>query len=198
MKPLLFVDHFDSFSNNLASQFISKGVELRCVQSAYLPEHIDYKDFEGIVLSPGPGHPQDYKHTQRLIQQSPLGTPIFGVCLGLQLLLYCDGAIIEKASIYPVHGRRRSSGHTCHSRWLGPDVCSGPMVFYNSLECKISHLPKPWRALWHEESVLLAEHSEHPKIGAQFHPESFGSPNGSVLIERFIDFLVCKDPERRS
>lgn len=203
-KPILFVDHRDSFSANLASVLRASGAKLVEIQSEDLPGDSDalamFCDrFAGMVLSPGPGRPMDWSRSLKILEECFEEKPVLGVCLGLQVLLTASGLEVGKLCQLPEHGRLYSLNSVVPSEKFrsknGDNISyDGLWVFYNSLGCSANDaecLRAGWRVHGREgDSIAVAEHIVRPHIGVQFHPESFLSKGGIDLIAAFSDFCL--------
>jgi len=187
VSPLLFVDHRDSFSANLAAALRISGVDLVEVQSQHLPQDSRSikelsRTYSGLVLSPGPGNPADWARSLHVLTTGFVDKPVLGVCLGLQMLLLASGLEVDKLSVLPEHGRLHDLDCLIPSGKLTNEFdaylsYSGKWVFYNSLGCSATDnecVSKGWRVHGREcEVVAVAEHVSRPHVGIQFHPESF-------------------------
>jgi anthranilate/para-aminobenzoate synthase component II len=199
---LLFLDHRDSFSANLATTLRCAGADLDIVQSDSLPA--DSSDLEklscrysGLVLSPGPGTPSDWPRSSQILELGFGGKPVLGVCMGLQILLNGSGLVVERLHHLPVHGRQSSlTGEHLALRLRTneglPFRFDGKWVFYNSLACHASGelcRQRGWEVLAREgESIAAVEHRERPHVAVQFHPESFASVKGQEFLGAFVRF----------
>lgn len=205
MTRLLFLDHEDSFSANLVAALRSLGVEVDVVTVTRgrdaLPGVATPSDsvrlvevYDGLVLSPGPGHPREHPATLQLCQALltlPSPRPLLGVCLGLQCVAFAAGAEVRRVGRVPVHGRRVALDTTFD---LGPALggplrVEGHVTLHNSLAVPredpsfLAH----FRVLAHEEGGILAAVSDvRPWLLCQFHPESFGSTAGMPFVEAFV------------
>jgi anthranilate/para-aminobenzoate synthase component II len=199
---LLFLDHRDSFSANLATALRCAGADLDVVQSDCLPEDSDdllklAHNYSGLVLSPGPGTPADWPRSSRILELAFSEKPVLGVCMGLQILFRGGGFLVERLHQLPVHGRQSALSGGLSSLHLrinedSPFVYEGNWVFYNSLACHASaelcH-QRGWDVLAREgKSVAAAEHRERPHVAVQFHPESFASVKGREFLGAFVRF----------
>lgn len=183
---ILLVDHRDSFTRNLVAELEQRGLAVTVRDFTEVPEkhHAEWlADATAVVLSPGPGHPDDYPRSLQLCRNLPTGMPLLGVCLGLQLALRADGFSIERIPRRPVHGRRVRIEPAVPSRWLSGFHHQGEFVLYNSLGCL--HTCAPWDVLVRDTdgTALVVEHRSEPRLLVQFHPESFASPGGSALFD---------------
>ena len=191
---ILFVDHYDSFTNNLISWFEAKKVELKVITFDKLDSILSFEGIKGIIYSPGPGHPSEYKMSLDFYNKIPKYMPFLGVCLGHQLLLYAEGASISQISEKPVHGRQIHISHSNFSNYFKENELIGIFVLYNSLGCKTNDpvFSKNMVALANDNGfILAAEHKAYPRIGVQFHPESFASPGGNSILNTFLRLSLC-------
>jgi para-aminobenzoate synthetase component 2 len=188
---IVVVDHQDSFTWNL--------VHALGESAAGLPEVVDSRELDVaalaadpprlLVLSPGPGHPADPAaagRTPELLRRLPREVPLFGVCLGLQLLALHAGARVVAAAA-PVHGHALAVDHDGHALFAG--VASGaPMMRYHSLVVEPATLRRPWRTIARSRSgeVMAIAADDRPALAVQFHPESIGSPDGTRLLRNVV------------
>jgi anthranilate/para-aminobenzoate synthase component II len=200
MKTILLCDHRDSFSANLIAALATEETCITVVQSQALPKDRQslaqlIAKFDALVLSPGPGNPAQYPQSLELARQWPTTKPLLGVCLGLQIPLHAAGCCVRRICENPIHGRQESLTQLSVSRLLPdtavPDLC----VFYNSLGCSIDDgalQHSPWRVLAKSEDdvVALAEHHSAPHLLVQFHPESFATRRGTLLIDAFLRLIA--------
>jgi|GEM_PF-96841 len=213
-RYLLFVDHLDSFSENLIAALCSRGISVARIVSAparnwveggeheqrvdgklaeCLKARLAFGGFAGLVLSPGPGLPEDYPFSQALLTASSAQTPVLGVCLGHQILLSQSGCQLTLVSEAPVHGRREELVAEEDSRWLSRTRFAGVSAFYNSWAVSRTELAgktSQWRTCSVVGDTLgLCEHISYPRIGVQFHPESFATRPGARLLDAFVALL---------
>ncbi len=188
---ILIIDNYDSFTYNLY-QFISQLVaEVKVVRNDKISiEDISQLSPRGIVLSPGPGKPEDAGECINIIKNFSGKIPMLGICLGHQAIAVAfGGAVIKSNEI--VHGK---SSLVFHNReTLYKNV---PLPFqagrYHSLIVEKNSLP-PQLKIESETSdqiIMGLRHIEHPTFGLQFHPESTLSECGMNVVENFI--LNCK------
>ena len=191
---VLVVDHFDSFTHNLAQLLGGLGAEVVvrrndtpvALMLATEPTHV--------VLSPGPGTPDRTGHSAELFARLPADLPVLGVCLGMQLMASLAGADVVRAP-RPVHGRATPLEHEGRGIFLGlPPRC--PVGRYHSLAVDASTLPGRLRATAWSDGVLMGlEDRERRAWGIQFHPESVLTPHGSRLLGNFLqgrDLVVAE------
>ena len=187
---ILMVDNYDSFTYNLVQLLTAAGAEVEVVRNdAESADALLAKKPEGIVLSPGPGRPEDAGVCLDLIRLHAK-VPLLGVCLGHQALGVAFGATVDRAP-------RLMHGKTSPVRHGDQDVFAGlPNPFeatrYHSLEVKEVTLPEELEPLaWADDGTLMGlRHRELPYWGVQFHPESVLTGSGPHLLSNFLD--LCK------
>ncbi|MFF4992343.1 aminodeoxychorismate synthase component I [Streptosporangium saharense] len=184
---VLLIDNYDSYTFNLAQLMARVYGRMPVVvrnDSTELRE-ADPADYDAIVVSPGPGRPQEPRDlglTADLLRATRL--PVLGVCLGHQALGWLTGAEVVPAP-EPRHG------HVDRIRHLGTDLFTGiPQDFaavrYHSLCVEPAGVPDLVTTAWARDGVTMAlRHRTRPWWGVQFHPESIGTQYGSRLVENF-------------
>ncbi|MEY3902488.1 MAG: hypothetical protein RL189_1794 [Pseudomonadota bacterium] len=198
---LFFVDHRDSFSENLVAALRARG----CVVDVVVVDpHLKQSELSleillecnALVLSPGPLTPASYPFSLALLDRWPADRPLLGVCLGLQMMLVHAGLQLDLVSGAPVHGRREKLLPAQPSRWLPDNVFSGQAVFYNSWAVREEHLrscPSGWHIIAHNGGFVAAcENHFKPWLGVQYHPESFASEQGGLLLDAFVALLNAR------
>jgi anthranilate/para-aminobenzoate synthase component II len=192
MGKLLFIDHFDSFSNNILSWFLHTGYDVHRVFSPskemqlLLNESLEV--YDGAIFSPGPGHPSEYLQSLDLLKKFPLQKPFLGICLGHQILMHAFGGIVAKVDLNPLHGRRILFTLVEPSSYLPTLAKMGKVVTYHSLGTPSNDeiFRKEIKLVAeHSHTALIAEHRKAPWIGVQFHPESFASLHGIDVFAGF-------------
>ncbi|MEZ4240377.1 MAG: aminodeoxychorismate/anthranilate synthase component II [Myxococcota bacterium] len=185
------IDHFDSFTYNLVHALgVLSGVRPEVLRTdratveavaALRPTHL--------VLSPGPGRPDDPAWLDRcgpLLAAYAGKIPILGVCLGHQGLGHAFGAAVVAAPV-PVHGKARRVDHDGAGLFAG---LPRPLVAmrYHSLVVDPDTVPDCLRVTaWSEDGLVMGlAHRDHPTFGVQFHPESIGTPDGAALLANFL------------
>lgn len=174
---VLVIDHHDSYVWNL--------VHLIASVTSVLPEVVQNSSdvavdgYTHIVLSPGPGHPDEYDWSVL-----DAGLPVLGVCLGMQALVTHYGGIVSP--IEPAHGVVSPIRHEGDTGFEA--VASGfAAVRYHSLAAtSLGNDVLP--IAWSEDGVIMGvRHRSLPQIGVQFHPESILSECGAQIIRNFLD-----------
>lgn len=184
---ILLIDNYDSFTYNLVQLLRTAGAEVEVVRNdADDVQGLLDRGAEGIVLSPGPGRPQDAGVCTRLIAARP-DLPLLGVCLGHQCIAEVCGATVGAA-------KRLMHGKTSMVRYADDPLFSGlPNPFqatrYHSLAVTDGTLPDPLDAIaWSQDdgTIMALRHRQRPYWGVQFHPESILTPEGTVLLDNFL------------
>lgn len=182
------IDCYDSFTYNLY-QLVGQlgGIPLPIPCDASL-DHVREQDPERIILSPGPGSPDESGICPDVIREFAGVIPILGVCLGHQTIFQTFGGKISRMKI-PVHGKTSSIIHN------GEGIFSGlPSPFsatrYHSLMADPGYIPPGFeiQAVSSEDRCVMAVTSPDLGItGVQFHPESIMTPSGKFLLKNFLE-----------
>jgi len=182
---ILLVDNYDSFTYNLAHLFGALGAEVVVHRNdvvtaddaaALAPSHL--------VVSPGPGRPEDAGASVEIIRRLAPTTPTLGVCLGHQAIVACFGGEVGRAREL-VHGKATSVRHdgSPFFRHVPTEFEAGR---YHSLAA--TSLPDCLEvtASTNDGEVMAVRHRELPVVGVQFHPESVLTPHGPELARNFL------------
>ena len=191
MKKILVIDNYDSFVYNLV-QYIG---ELGADPLVYRNDRISLEEAErikpdGIILSPGPGTPEDIKYfgvCSAIIKRIGSRIPILGVCLGHQGIIHSFGGRINRANNI-MHGKTSMIEHD------GKGILKGiknpfRATRYHSLVGDRSKLPsclKITAESLDDKEIMGVRHISYPIEGVQFHPESILTENGKKIIENFL------------
>ncbi|ABS14313.1 anthranilate synthase component I [Brucella anthropi] len=199
---ILLVDHEDSFVHTLANYFRQTGATVSTVRSPVAEDVFDRVKPDLVVLSPGPGTPQDFDCKATIDKARKRELPIFGVCLGLQALAEAYGGTLRQLRI-PMHGkpsRIRVSKPERIFSGLPKEVTVGR---YHSIFADPERLPDDFLVTAEtEDGVIMAfEHKKEPVAAVQFHPESImtlGHNAGMRMIENVVTHLAGKNKARRT
>ena len=179
------IDHNDSFTHNVVHQ-LSLFDKVECDNYNKI-NRTKLKKASVIVFSPGPGNPKDYPITSKIYKEFKGKKKIIGICLGFQQILFCEGAkIIQQKKIY--HGFQ-SDIKVTNSRSLFKNGKKFKVGRYHSLRLKepfkITDFEITMRCL--ESNAAMSFENNKKKIyGFQFHPESFLTINGNLLIKKIL------------
>jgi anthranilate synthase component II len=196
---ILLIDNYDSFTYNLYNAIAELGINVKVVRNDQISlETIKALSPQGIVLSPGPGRPEDAGLCDaglciEIIRTFSGDKPILGVCLGHQAIACSFGAKVVKAREI-VHGK---STLIFHNRAL--IYKKMPLPFeagrYHSLVIEKKSLPAILQigAETPDGIIMGIKHAHHPTYGVQFHPESILSLHGKTIIKNFMS--ICKEIE---
>ena len=184
---LLMIDNYDSFTYNLVQYLGELGEDVRVVRNDELSvEQIRKLAPERIVISPGPGVPNQAGVTLEMIAKLGAQIPILGVCLGHQSIGQAFGGAVVRAPV-PMHGKVSRVFHAA------TDILEGlPSPFsatrYHSLIVDRGTLPGMLLpTAWTEDGLLMGmRHRSLPIFGVQFHPESIASQHGHELLANFL------------
>ncbi len=185
---LVLIDNYDSFTYNLFQYLGELGAETRVVRNdeqtaaAVLDQHPDR-----IVISPGPGTPDQAGISLELVRLAAGRVPLLGVCLGHQSIGQAFGGRVVRAPKL-MHGKTSSIHHDGRTVFA-----SLPTPFtatrYHSLVVERQGLPDCLEvSAWTEDGVVMGlRHKQHPVEGVQFHPESILTDTGKRLLQNFLE-----------
>jgi len=194
---LLVVDNFDSFTYMLVDYLQQAGAHCRVVRNNESFQSLTAEPVDAVVLSPGPGVPQQAGRLREIIAHYYRRVPMLGVCLGHQALGEFFGATLVPAE-RPMHGKVSTIRRlTDDLLWRGL-----PMEFevtrYHSLVIK--DLPDSILriAVAENDEVMALRHRTLPLWGVQFHPEAALTQHGLTLLKNWIDFVLFTKKETYS
>jgi anthranilate synthase/aminodeoxychorismate synthase-like glutamine amidotransferase len=186
-RKVLFIDNFDSFTYNLVDDFCKRDCQAKVYRADTGLEELKRvaEEFEPdlLVISPGPGTPDTAGVSIPAVDYFKDKLPIFGVCLGHQVIVQYFGGKVGHAP-EPMHGKPSRVTHDGEGVFAGVE---NPLQAgrYHSL-CALE-LPECLEKTAEFESVVMgARHKELPIFGVQFHPESILTPAGGKIIENVL------------
>jgi anthranilate synthase component 2 len=194
---LIVIDNYDSFTYNLVQYLGELGAELPVASEiqVYRNDKIDLEQIEklqpdGVVISPGPGRPEDAGVSGSLISQLGAKLPILGVCLGHQSMGQVFGGKIVSAPVL-MHGKTSEIHHTGVGVFRG---LANPFTAtrYHSLVIDRDYCPDVLEiTAWVEDGTIMGvRHRNYPHLeGVQFHPESILTSSGKQLLRNFLESL---------
>ena len=184
---ILLIDNYDSFSYNLYQLVGSLDPEIKVVRNdALTVEEIDALKPKAIIVSPGPGRPEDAGICIEAIRALGPKYPILGVCLGHQSICAAYGATITYAKEL-MHGKQSSV--TLEEDPIFEGVENGAKVArYHSLAADPSTIPGCLKVIAKADDgeVMAVKHADYPVYGLQFHPESVMTPSGKTILANFL------------
>lgn len=189
---ILLIDNYDSFSYNLYQLIGEINPDIRVIRNDEMAiEEIRNLKPDRIILSPGPGRPEDAGIIIDVVKQLGREIPILGVCLGHQAICAAFGATVTYAKRL-MHGKQ--SEVTFDSDCLLFFKCPHPLPVarYHSLAADPATIPECLKitAMTAENEVMAVQHREYPIFGVQFHPESILTPEGRTILVNFINAPV--------
>jgi para-aminobenzoate synthetase component 2 len=192
---ILVIDNYDSFTYNLVQYLGELGAEVLVKRNdAVGVDDVRKLRPSGVLISPGPGRPEEAGVSLDLIASLSSEVPIFGVCLGHQSIAQHFGASVVRAERL-MHGRTSEILHEGRGVFEGlPSPLTATR--YHSLIVKRDTIPKELEVTaWTDrDEVMGVRHTELPVEGVQFHPESFLTEHGHELIRNWL----CSLPAGRA
>lgn len=195
---IVVIDNYDSFTYNLVQYLGELGRELPVARDirVYRNDAIDIETIkqlkpDGILISPGPGRPEDAGISLELIEKLGAQIPILGVCLGHQSIGQVFGGKVVSAPVL-MHGKTSPVHHENKGVFAGLD---SPFAAtrYHSLVIDRDSIPDSLEiTAWVEDGTIMGvRHKNYPHVeGVQFHPESILTDNGKSLLRNFLQSLT--------
>ena len=184
---LLLLDNYDSFTYNIYQLFSDIGAQVEVVRSDKISiDGIRANDYRGIIISPGPGIPQDAGISEEVICQLGGEIPILGICLGHQAIGEVFGGRVVRAGEI-VHGKASPIRHS--GTGLYRDIPNPTEVArYHSLIIARENLPDVLdvTSQLDDGTIMGVRHKTLPIEGIQFHPESILTPEGRRMMQNYL------------
>ncbi len=192
MPRILVVDNYDSFVYNLVQYLQQLQAETTVLRNDEVtPDQVT--EYDGVLLSPGPGTPEEAGACVDIVRELGGQVPIFGVCLGLQAIGVAYGGVVGRADEL-LHGKTSQVFHE------GAGVLAGlPSPFtatrYHSLAIAQDTVPEELQVTARTEAgvIMAARHRDLPVEGVQFHPESVLTEGGHRMLANWL--AMCGDPD---
>jgi anthranilate synthase component 2 len=185
---ILIIDNYDSFTYNLYQIVGALEPDIRVVRNDALSvEKVVALDPTHIILSPGPGRPEDAGICPELIRACPTHVALLGVCLGHQAICQAFGAKIGYAERL-MHGKASTMLLTSDARLFAGLPAQIPGARYHSLAAEAATIPFERRVTARTDigEVMAVEHRERLIFVLQFHPESIITPQGATILSNFL------------
>lgn len=184
---ILLIDNYDSFTYNVYQGIAFLGYEVEVVRNDQITvAEIEAKGYSAIVISPGPGTPDEAGVSKEAIRYFAGKLPILGICLGHQAIGEVFGGKVVRAP-EPIHGKTAHIHHTGEGVYAGmpQDFAAGR---YHSLIVERESLPDCLviTATTDEGLIMGLRHKEYAIEGVQYHPESILTPDGLQIIDNFL------------
>lgn len=201
MVHILIADCHDSFVYNLV-ELLRKAEE--CSFEIYAVEEctsLSLDRFDGVLLSPGPGHPEETEGLRALIERSYTTHPLLGVCLGHQALACFFGGTIRQLP-HPLHGHADYLLFTDSKHHLFSSFPSDSTIgrYHSWVVCEETFPPSLTITARAKEdhSIMAFRHRELPIFGVQFHPESYLTPEGNSIVAHWLQEVAQRKEQKKS
>jgi para-aminobenzoate synthetase component 2 len=183
---ILLIDNYDSFTYNLAHLFEELGADVVVRRNNEIsPDEAETLSPSYLVVSPGPGRPEEAGATPEIIRRLSVRVPTLGVCLGHQAIVQCFGGEVGQAREL-VHGKATAVSHDGRGLFAGlpANFLAGR---YHSLAA--TSVPDAFEvsATAADGEVMAVRHRDLPVDGVQFHPESVLTPHGREIAKNFLE-----------
>jgi para-aminobenzoate synthetase component 2 len=183
---ILLIDNYDSFTYNLAHLFGELGADVVVRRNNEIsPDGAETLSPSYLVVSPGPGRPEEAGATPEIIRRLSVRVPTLGVCLGHQAIVQCFGGEVGQARDL-VHGKATAVSHDGRGLFAGlpANFLAGR---YHSLAA--TSVPDSFEvsATAADGEVMAVRHRDLPVDGVQFHPESVLTPHGREIAKNFLE-----------
>lgn len=185
---ILLIDNYDSFSYNLYQLIGEMETDIRVIRNDELTvEEIKELRPDRIILSPGPGRPEDAGNIVEVVKRLGQEIPVLGVCLGHQAICTAFGATVTYAKEL-MHGKQsqvRFNGNCLLFKNI-PEIAL--VARYHSLAADADTIPEELQvtAKTLEGEVMAVQHKKYPIYGVQFHPESIMTPDGKSMLKNLV------------
>ena len=185
---ILLIDNYDSFSHNLYQLIGEIEPDIRVIRNDEMTvEEIRALKPDRIILSPGPGRPEDAGVIIAVAKELGKEIPILGVCLGHQAICAAYGATVTYAKEL-MHGNQSDASSDTESLLFKGCPKKAKVARYHSLAADADTMPDCLKitATTDDGEIMAVEHKEYPIYGVQFHPESIMTPDGKQMLSNFI------------
>lgn len=185
---ILLIDNYDSFSYNLYQLVGEINPDIKVIRNDEMTvEKIKAMNPDRIILSPGPGRPEDAGVIIDVVKTLGKDIPILGVCLGHQAICAAFGATVTYAKRL-MHGKQSQVKFDSDCPLFADCPETAPVARYHSLAADKDTIPECLKitALTDEGEVMAVQHKEYPIYGVQFHPESIMTPDGRQMLYNFL------------
>ena len=188
MKKLLLLDNNDSFTYNVVELIRKTELATIDVINSLDCDITTINSYDKIIFSPGPGIPNDFPIMKKILASDDFAEcDILGICLGFQAICeFFDGSLVNKTK--SVHGEIHPLNIKSESRLLKNVPKKTNVGLYHSWEIDKNTIYSPLKIVaTANNSVMIVEHEYRNIFGVQFHPESYMTTNGKMIISNFIN-----------
>ncbi|MBI4612753.1 MAG: aminodeoxychorismate/anthranilate synthase component II [Planctomycetes bacterium] len=184
---ILVIDNYDSFTYNLVQMLGELGSELGVRRNDRVtPDEAEAMRPTHLVISPGPGGPEDGGVSAELLRRFRGRIPILGVCLGPQILGYVLGASVVRAPV-PMHGKISAVHHRGDGLFCGLPSPFEATRYHSLVVARETVPPELEVTAWTDDGLVMGlAHRSQPLFGVQFHPESIATEAGRALLANFL------------
>lgn len=185
---VLLIDNYDSFSYNLYQLVGEIEPDIRVIRNDEMTvEQIRALHPDRIILSPGPGRPEQAGVIIEAAKELGKDIPVLGVCLGHQAICAAFGAAITYAKQL-MHGKQSMTEFDRSCPLFASCPSKALVARYHSLAADRSTMPACLKitAVTEDGEIMAVQHETYPIFGVQFHPESIMTPNGREMLSQFI------------
>ncbi len=192
-QKIVVIDNFDSFVYNLVQYIGETGAN----PIVFRADKVDVREIaalrpDGILISPGPGHPREATLSNEIMRSLSKEIPTFGVCLGHQCIGEVFGAKIVRAKIL-MHGKTSQITHDSKGVFVNMEQ-GFTATRYHSLVIEPESVPAELEITAHSNDgyIMGIRHKEFPIEGVQFHPESILTEQGRTVVRNFLEMTLAK------
>lgn len=185
---ILLIDNYDSFSYNLYQLIGEIEPNIKVIRNDEMTvEEIEKMNPDRIILSPGPGRPEDAGVIIEIAKTLGKKIPVLGVCLGHQAICAAYGATVTYAKQL-MHGKQSDVTFKTDSLLFKGCPETALVARYHSLAADPSTMPDYLKitAVTDDGEIMAVQHKEYPIYGVQFHPESIMTPDGRTMLKNFL------------
>ncbi len=182
---ILIIDNYDSFTYNLVHSVEGLGFQTNVIlNDSHTAERVSELNPEKIILSPGPGRPENAGITRAVVKLYYQSLPILGICLGHQ----CIGEVFGSRTVpanQMLHGKTSEIRHDNSVLFTS---CPNPFLAARYHSLAMESVPSEFSVTaWDDKGEIMAiAHKKYPVFGLQFHPESFLTPEGNTIMCNFL------------
>lgn len=184
VMKVLVIDNFDSFTYNLVDYFEQQKVRCTVVRAKEI-YMVKVSDYNGVVISPGPGHPEEHIEMMSFLKAHHNQIPILGICLGMQAIGLIFGSKLKRAA-KPMHGKTSDISFVKGDMFNFNSKRLKVMRYHSLVLYDIPDMQFEITAWTQEKEVMAIKHKRFQLWGYQFHPESILTEKGLQILALWI------------